>query len=193
MQEIRMGVEVVSDWYGEDMILLPSSVLNGKSPFELSSAEAEYRSMASVTCEAIWLSNLLGDMGVKGLLSIMMYCDNSLVASSVIKTKKIHTSQQIADVLTKALDIEQHKLLCDNLGMLDMFKVEKLKGWDHSCQVWIVVAYIRSGAELLGGYERGDGVTSIKRRRRDLSSDGVEDLTTTSGCNRLKSNLEDST
>nr|GEU58697.1 ribonuclease H-like domain-containing protein [Tanacetum cinerariifolium] len=49
------------------------------------------------------------------------------VASGVIKIEKIHTSQQIADVLTKALDIEQHKLLCAKLGMLDMFKVKKLK------------------------------------------------------------------
>ncbi|GJR33975.1 ribonuclease H-like domain-containing protein [Tanacetum coccineum] len=125
-----------------------------QSTLSRSSTEAEYRSMASATCKVIWLSNLLGDMGVKGLLPIMMYCNNSLalqiatnpvfhvkskhfdidvhlvrekVASDVIKTEKIHTSQQIADVLTKALDIEQHKLLCDKLGMLDMFKVEKLK------------------------------------------------------------------
>ncbi|GJV63886.1 hypothetical protein Tco_1474714 [Tanacetum coccineum] len=39
----------------------------------------------------------------------------------------------------------------------------------------------------------GDGVASVKPRRRDLSSDDVEDLTTTSGRNRLKSDLEDST
>ncbi|GJT56681.1 ribonuclease H-like domain-containing protein [Tanacetum coccineum] len=89
-----------------------------------SSVEAEYRSMASATCEVIWLSNLLGDMGVKGLLLVVM----EKVATGVIKTEKIHTSQQIADVLTKALDIEQHKTLCVKLGMLDMFKVEKLEG-----------------------------------------------------------------
>ncbi|GJQ99809.1 hypothetical protein Tco_0522794 [Tanacetum coccineum] len=41
--------------------------------------------------------------------------------------------------------------------------------------------------------ERGDGVAGIKRGRRDLSSDGVKDLTTASGRNRLKSDLEDST
>ncbi|GKA00382.1 hypothetical protein Tco_0672932 [Tanacetum coccineum] len=41
--------------------------------------------------------------------------------------------------------------------------------------------------------DRGDGVTSIKRRCRDLSSDGVEYLTTASGRNRLKSDLEDLT
>ena len=50
------------------------------------------------------------------------------VASGVIRTEKIHTTQQIADVLTKGLDIEQHNVLCDKLGMLDMFKVEKLEG-----------------------------------------------------------------
>ncbi|GJR50423.1 hypothetical protein Tco_1400944 [Tanacetum coccineum] len=41
--------------------------------------------------------------------------------------------------------------------------------------------------------DRGDGVASIKRRRRDISTDGFEDLMTMSGRNRLKSDLEDST
>ncbi|GKD63254.1 ribonuclease H-like domain-containing protein [Tanacetum coccineum] len=118
----------------------------------LSSAEAEYRSMASATCEVISLSNLLGDMGVKNLLPVVMYCANSSalqiatnlvfhekskhfeidvhlvrekVASGVIKTEKIHTTQQITDILTKGLDIEQHKILCEKLGMLDIFKLEK--------------------------------------------------------------------
>ncbi|GKE42404.1 ribonuclease H-like domain-containing protein [Tanacetum coccineum] len=122
-----------------------------QSTLSRSSTEAKYRSMASATCEVIWLSNLLGDMGVKDLSLVVMYCDNSSalqiaanlmfhekskhfeidvhlvrekVVSGVIKTKKIRTSQQIADVLTKALDIEQHKIMCDKLGMLDMFKVE---------------------------------------------------------------------
>ncbi|GKC84704.1 hypothetical protein Tco_1140421 [Tanacetum coccineum] len=39
---------------------------------------------------------------------------------------------------------------------------------------------------------RGDGVTSIKRRRCYLSSDGVRKLTTASRRNQLKSDLEDS-
>ncbi|GJT64617.1 retrovirus-related pol polyprotein from transposon TNT 1-94 [Tanacetum coccineum] len=124
-------------------VFLGDSLMTWKSKkqsnFSRSSIEAEYRSMASAMCEVIWLSNLLGGMGVKDLLPVVMYCDNSSalqiaanpvfhekskhfeidvhlviekVASSVIKTKKIHTSQQIADVLTKALDIEQHKSLC---------------------------------------------------------------------------------
>ncbi|GJQ96310.1 ribonuclease H-like domain-containing protein [Tanacetum coccineum] len=123
-----------------------------QSTLSRSSAEAEYRSMTSSTCEVIWLSNLLGDIGVKNLLPLVMYCDNSFalqiaanpvfhekskhfeidvhlvrekVASGVIKTEKIHTTQQIADILTKGLDIEQHKILYGKLGMLDMFKLEK--------------------------------------------------------------------
>ncbi|GKC81041.1 hypothetical protein Tco_1136758, partial [Tanacetum coccineum] len=40
--------------------------------------------------------------------------------------------------------------------------------------------------------ERGDGVTSIKRRHRDLSGDGVWTLATTSQRSRLKVNLEPS-
>ncbi|GKC31104.1 hypothetical protein Tco_1038398 [Tanacetum coccineum] len=41
--------------------------------------------------------------------------------------------------------------------------------------------------------EHGDGVAGIKRRRRDLSSEGVRDLATTSGRDRLKEDLESST
>ncbi|GJZ22552.1 copia protein [Tanacetum coccineum] len=40
--------------------------------------------------------------------------------------------------------------------------------------------------------ELGDGVASIKRRRRDISSDGVKDLATTSYCSQPKETLEDS-
>nr|GEV45166.1 hypothetical protein [Tanacetum cinerariifolium] len=41
--------------------------------------------------------------------------------------------------------------------------------------------------------ERGDGITGIKRRCRDLSSDGVRDLATALGRGRLKEDLESST
>ncbi|GKA13706.1 hypothetical protein Tco_0693352 [Tanacetum coccineum] len=41
--------------------------------------------------------------------------------------------------------------------------------------------------------EREDGVADIKRRRCDLSSDGVKDLATSSGHGRLKEDLESST
>ncbi|GJU89112.1 ribonuclease H-like domain-containing protein [Tanacetum coccineum] len=59
---------------------------------------------------------------------IDVYLVKAKVASGVIKTKKIYTSHQIADILTKALNIRQHSILCEKLGLLDMFKVEKLEG-----------------------------------------------------------------
>nr|GEU77426.1 ribonuclease H-like domain-containing protein [Tanacetum cinerariifolium] len=54
-------------------------VVGGSTKYGIgkSSAEAEYTSMTSATCEVIWLSDLLGDMGVKGLLPIILYCDNN--------------------------------------------------------------------------------------------------------------------
>ncbi|GJZ22299.1 putative reverse transcriptase domain-containing protein [Tanacetum coccineum] len=42
------------------------------------------------------------------------------------------------------------------------------------------------------GKEHGDGITIIKRCRRDPSSDGVRDLATASGRGRLKEDLESS-
>ncbi|GJQ89690.1 ribonuclease H-like domain-containing protein [Tanacetum coccineum] len=138
--------------YGDlaEEFLLPGKVRNNLHFCPGLLLEAEYRSMASATCEVIWLSNLLGDMGVKNLLPVVLYCDNSSalqiaanpvfhekskhfeidvhlvrekVASGVIVTEKIHTSQQIADVLTKALGSKQHDELCTKIGILDMFKV----------------------------------------------------------------------
>ncbi|GJW96444.1 hypothetical protein Tco_0178252, partial [Tanacetum coccineum] len=41
--------------------------------------------------------------------------------------------------------------------------------------------------------EHGDSVAGIKRRRRDLSSDGIRDLATTLGRGPLKEDLESST
>ncbi|GKD29319.1 uncharacterized mitochondrial protein-like protein [Tanacetum coccineum] len=44
-----------------------------------SSAEAEYRCMASITCEAVWLINLLNDLNVEGLVPVLLYCGSTSV------------------------------------------------------------------------------------------------------------------
>ncbi|XP_062026483.1 uncharacterized mitochondrial protein AtMg00810-like [Rosa rugosa] len=41
-----------------------------------SSAEAEYRAMASTACELIWLKYLLSDLGINHDQPIPMFCDN---------------------------------------------------------------------------------------------------------------------
>ena len=94
------------------------------------------------------MSNLLDSLDVKGLLPIDVFCDNSVtiqiaanpvfhektkhfeldvhllrekVSAGVIKTVKIHTNLQIADIFTKCLGYKQHASLCKKLGLFDMF------------------------------------------------------------------------
>ncbi|GJT43910.1 putative RNA-directed DNA polymerase [Tanacetum coccineum] len=87
-----------------------------------SSAKAEYISMASATC--LIAANPAFHEKSKHF-EIDVHFVREKIACGVIKTEKIHTTQQIADILTKGLDIEQHKILCGKLEMLDMFKLEK--------------------------------------------------------------------
>nr|GEV78095.1 ribonuclease H-like domain-containing protein [Tanacetum cinerariifolium] len=104
-----------------------------------SSTEAEYRVLASVTSEVIWVLKILKDLDCSNLLPVKVFCDNSssikITANPVfhertkhleidlhfirekilvgcITTEKIDTAYQIADILTKGLDTKQHNLLC---------------------------------------------------------------------------------
>nr|GEY40454.1 ribonuclease H-like domain-containing protein [Tanacetum cinerariifolium] len=95
-------------------------------------AEAEYRAMASATCEVMWVLKVLHDPDMGGLAPVTLYCDNKSaiqiaanlvmhsktkhfdidvhlvrekVASGLIKTEKVDSKSQVADILTKALGI----------------------------------------------------------------------------------------
>ncbi|XP_071695922.1 uncharacterized mitochondrial protein AtMg00810-like [Rutidosis leptorrhynchoides] len=112
-----------------------------------SSAEAEYRAMGSTACEIVWLKNLLLDFNIKVNLPITLFCDNSSaiqiasnpvlhdrtkhfdidlhfirhkVSSGLIRTEKIESVNQLADILTKGLSSAQHNLLSKGLGLVDM-------------------------------------------------------------------------
>ncbi|GJU91566.1 ribonuclease H-like domain-containing protein [Tanacetum coccineum] len=111
-------------------------------------AEAEYRSMSSASCEIIWLGNLLHNLGLKGLYPVDLNCRNSSaiqipanpvfhertkhfeldvhfvrenIMVGIIKTVKVHTNMQVANIFTKCLGVVQHNLFCRKLGLLDMF------------------------------------------------------------------------
>ncbi|GJY15252.1 ribonuclease H-like domain-containing protein [Tanacetum coccineum] len=182
-----------------------------QSTLSMSTVEDEYRSMASATCEVIWLSNLLGDTGVKGLLCVVLYCDNNSalqiaanlvfrekskhfeidvhlvrekVASGVIKTKKIHTTQQIADVLTKALDNSQHSVMYEKLGLMDTFQVEKLEGR------WNPPLVLVSGDHcFLGGGKDGVEVIAGKKQGLDRKRVDLRSVCSTSGPSSWKINM----
>ncbi|GJY83844.1 ribonuclease H-like domain-containing protein [Tanacetum coccineum] len=103
-----------------------------------SSTEAEYRALASVTSEVIWILKILKDLHIENLLPVSLHCDSNsaikiaanpvfhertkhlkidlhfvreIFLNGVVKTVKVDSANQIADILTKGLDTLQH----DNL------------------------------------------------------------------------------
>ncbi|EOY00276.1 Cysteine-rich RLK (RECEPTOR-like protein kinase) 8, putative [Theobroma cacao] len=104
-----------------------------------SSAEAEYRAMATTCCEIIWLKYLMSDFGINDSEAINLYSDSQSaihisrnpvhhertkhiemdchfirekVLTGVIKPLHISTDSQLSDIFTKALQPRQfYKLL----------------------------------------------------------------------------------
>nr|GEW59334.1 hypothetical protein [Tanacetum cinerariifolium] len=120
-----------------------------------SSTEAEYRVLDSVTNEVIWILKILKDLNINNLLHVFLHSDNNstikiaanpvfhertkhleidlhfvreIFLSGVVKTVKVDSANQIADILTKGLDTLQHKILAKKLGMFDIYQVETKGG-----------------------------------------------------------------
>ncbi|KAE8667521.1 Protein QUIRKY [Hibiscus syriacus] len=108
-----------------------------------SSAEAEYRAMAVVTSELVWLQGLLAKLSIKGLKPVKLHCDNRAalqiaanpvyhertkhieidchfvrekIQEGMIQTEHVSTHEQLADIMTKALGSQQHGYLLSKLG-----------------------------------------------------------------------------
>ncbi|GKD44130.1 ribonuclease H-like domain-containing protein [Tanacetum coccineum] len=124
-----------------------------------SSTEAEYRSIASASCEIIWMQKNLKDLKVNVSLPVPLYCDNKSaiqlannhvfhekskhleidvhfirekIARGIIKTLKIRSLDQIADILTKHPLVHIHKTLSTKLGLFDLFN-NQIKGDVELC------------------------------------------------------------
>lgn len=104
--------------------------------------------MTAVTCELLWIINLLSDLKVKDLIPVNLFGDNppamqiaanpvhhertkhfdldwhvvrEKVSSGVLKTVKIESSLNITDLFTKGLTTSQHDFLCEKLKLYDVF------------------------------------------------------------------------
>jgi hypothetical protein len=114
-----------------------------------SSAEAEYRAMASTTSKLTWIKHLLHDMKIECEGSMQMHCDNQAarhiasnpvfhertkhievdchfvrekVQSGEIVTPFVRSGNQLADIFTKALDKSSHHMILSKLGLINIFK-----------------------------------------------------------------------
>ena len=122
-----------------------------------SSSEAEYRAMAAVASEIVWLVRLLEELGVDNLKPVSLECDNisalhiaqnpvlhqrtkhieidchftkEKVLDGIIALKYIPTTQQLADVLTKIIPPVHLKPLLNKLGM--SYTTPSLRGDDEN-------------------------------------------------------------
>ena len=111
-----------------------------------SSAEAEYRAMATVTSELIWIKSFLSSLGIFLAKPMKLYCDNQAalhIAKNPVfheRTKHIEidchfvrerlllkdldtgyvaSRNQVADIFTKPLGTQQFQFLRSKLGILN--------------------------------------------------------------------------
>ncbi|GKB01912.1 ribonuclease H-like domain-containing protein [Tanacetum coccineum] len=122
-----------------------------KHSLSKSSTKAEYRALASVTSEVIWILKILKGLNINNLLPVSLHCDSNSaikitanlvfherikhleidlhfvrekVLNGVVKTVKIYSANQIVDISTKGFDTMQHNFLVEKLGMFDIYHVK---------------------------------------------------------------------
>ncbi|KAJ8898852.1 hypothetical protein K2173_008161 [Erythroxylum novogranatense] len=115
-----------------------------------SSAEAEYRSMADVVTELMWISFILRDLAVHFQLPVSLHCDNKaalhITANPVFHERTKHididchvvrqqlkeglvtpvhvsSSLQIADIFTKSLNAPLFNFFKFKLGLVDFYQI----------------------------------------------------------------------
>ncbi|PNX67846.1 putative copia-type protein, partial [Trifolium pratense] len=115
-----------------------------------SSAEAEFRALSQGICEGIWIKRVLDEIGILNFDPIKVLCDNQS-AISIAKNPVHHdrtkhveidrhfikeniengtislqytpTSQQTADILTKAVPRKTFENLTSKLGLLNIYNL----------------------------------------------------------------------
>ncbi|WMV12438.1 hypothetical protein MTR67_005823 [Solanum verrucosum] len=113
-----------------------------------SSAEAEYRSMAGVVVEVIWLVGVLKELNVNVATPVKLHCDSKAalqiaanpifhertkhieidchfvrerIKSGMILSTYVNTNQQPTGILTKGLGAASHHMLLSKLGVFNVY------------------------------------------------------------------------
>lgn len=114
----------------------------------LSSAEAEFRGMVKGVCELIWIKKVLTELGFENTKEMRLFCDNKAAIqishnpvqhdrtkhieidrhflkekldSKVITLPFVKSSEQAADILTKAVGGKEFQQAVSRIGMVDIF------------------------------------------------------------------------
>ena len=113
-----------------------------------SSAEAEYRVMTLITCELIWLKQLIQELRFEKDGQITLVCDNQAalhiafnpifhertkhievdchfirekIASGCMTTSFVNLSDQLEDIFTKSLRGPRIQYICNKLGAYNQY------------------------------------------------------------------------
>ena len=113
----------------------------------LSTTEAEYIAAALCACQCVWLRRVLEKLRVEEKIGTVIMCDNSstiqlsknplfhgkskhidvrfhflrdLVNDGVVELSYCNSQDQIADIMTKLLKLEQFEKLRDMLGVTEV-------------------------------------------------------------------------
>ena len=113
-----------------------------------STAEAEFRAMASGLCELMWIKGLLRELRLHKSTPLQLYCDNQAAINivhnpvhhdrtkhveidrhfikekleeGVLQVTYVKSVNQLADILTKGISVVSFENVCSKMGLVDIF------------------------------------------------------------------------